>query len=172
MVSPSPAPRRKLKGLGRSGAPPYGIAGSNPVAYTVADNPAARKPSRPISPEASRTMAAAIDPASNGSTRKAASPATSGNGVVLERRRGGRPLEQLRRGRKVTVRRDLVGQFGLGGLQPAKACARSSMRSSGCSSPTDKRNRFCGVRVWGPSTEARCSIRLWAPPRLVARMKR
>ncbi len=26
------------------------------------------------------------------------------------------------------------------------------------------------MRVWGPSTEARCSIRLWAPPRLVARM--
>ena len=33
------------------------------------------------------------------------------------------------------------------------------------------RSRFCGVWLCGPSIEARCSMRLSTPPRLVARVK-
>ena len=40
------------------------------------------------------------------------------------------------------------------------ACPRSSIRSAGCSSPTDTRSRFCAVRLPGPSLELRCSMRL------------
>ena len=51
------------------------------------------------------------------------------------------------------------------------AWSRSSIRSSGFSSPTDKRSRFSGTLVPGPSTDARCSIKLSTPPRLVALVK-
>jgi serine/threonine-protein kinase len=50
------------------------------------------------------------------------------------------------------------------------ACSRSAIRSSACSRPMERRSRFCGVRVAGPSTLARCSMRLCPPPKLVARM--
>ena len=50
----------------------------------------------------------------------------------------------------------------------SSACVRSLIRSSACSRPTDRRNRFCGVAVSGPSIDALCSIRLSVPPRLVA----
>ena len=40
------------------------------------------------------------------------------------------------------------------------AWARSSIRSSTFSSPTDTRSRLSGVSLFGPSMEARCSIRL------------
>ena len=53
----------------------------------------------------------------------------------------------------------------------ASACARSAIRSSACSSPIETRSRFCGVVEPGPSLEARCSIRLSVPPRLVALTK-
>ena len=39
------------------------------------------------------------------------------------------------------------------------------------SRPTDTRSRPCGVLLSGPSIDARCSIRLSTPPRLVARVK-
>ena len=51
------------------------------------------------------------------------------------------------------------------------ACCKSPIRSSVFSSPMEMRNKFCGVCVFGPSIDARCSIRLCVPPRLVARVK-
>src|ERR1022692_3293239 len=51
------------------------------------------------------------------------------------------------------------------------ACSKSPIRSSVFSSPTEMRNKLSGVRVFGPSTDARCSIKLCVPPRLVARVK-
>src|SRR6266496_3873205 len=60
----------------------------------------------------------------------------------------------------------------LGGAHEARAWARSATRSSGCSSPIERRRRPSGARVLSPSTEARCSTRLSGPPRLVARAKR
>ena|SRR5215813_11205768 len=48
------------------------------------------------------------------------------------------------------------------------ACTKSSIKSSGCSKPTDNRNKFFGDVEAGPSADARCSIRLSTPPRLVA----
>ena len=55
--------------------------------------------------------------------------------------------------------------------QPPSAWSRSAIRSSTCSRPIDIRSRPCGVRLCGPSIDARCSIRLSTPPRLVARVK-
>src|SRR5262249_23467658 len=52
----------------------------------------------------------------------------------------------------------------------ARAWWRSSIRSSGCARPIDSRKRFSGVRVPGPSIDARCSTRLSVPPKLVARV--
>ena len=43
------------------------------------------------------------------------------------------------------------------------------MRSSTSSAPTESRSRFGGAGEVGPSTEARCSIRLSTPPSEVAR---
>src|ERR1039458_95095 len=51
------------------------------------------------------------------------------------------------------------------------ACSKSPTKSSAFSNPTEIRSKFCGVPVFGPSTDARCSIKLCVPPRLVARVK-
>src|SRR5205807_947573 len=56
--------------------------------------------------------------------------------------------------------------------RPWAACnawSRSAPRSSGSSSPTESRSRSGGHGESGPSTEARCSIRLSTPPSEVAR---
>src|SRR5258708_28747025 len=53
----------------------------------------------------------------------------------------------------------------------SSACARSSIRSCGCSRPIDSLNRFWGMRDLTPSLDARCSMRLSTPPRDVARVK-
>jgi len=54
------------------------------------------------------------------------------------------------------------------GIYPARACSRSAIKSSTCSRPTETRSRLSGVGESAPSTEARCSIKLSVPPRLVA----
>ena len=54
----------------------------------------------------------------------------------------------------------------------AIALQRSSTRSSGFSSPIERRSRLFGVVDFGPSRDARCSTRLSTPPRLVALTKR
>src|SRR3989442_3252163 len=48
------------------------------------------------------------------------------------------------------------------------AWRRSSIRSSGCSIPTDRRSRLGCAVEYSPSLDARCSMRLSVPPRLVA----
>src|ERR1700742_238683 len=53
----------------------------------------------------------------------------------------------------------------------SSAWARSAMRSSVSSMPTESRSRSGGHGVSGPSTEARCSIRLSTPPSEVARFQ-
>ena len=55
----------------------------------------------------------------------------------------------------------------------AKLCLREGWsawqrRDRRGSSPTDTRNRFCGAREILPSLEARCSIKLSTPSRVVA----
>ena len=47
---------------------------------------------------------------------------------------------------------------------PDSACSRSAMSSSELSMPTETRSRFSGTTLCGPSTVARCSIRLSTPP--------
>src|SRR5687768_10820556 len=47
----------------------------------------------------------------------------------------------------------------------SSALPRSSIRSSGCSSPTETRSKLSGARVFGPSTDARCSIKVSGPDR-------
>jgi hypothetical protein len=56
----------------------------------------------------------------------------------------------------------------VGAMVQTSACDRSAIRSSGCSRPIDTRSRLTGVADVGPSTLARCSIRLSTPPKLVA----
>ena len=50
----------------------------------------------------------------------------------------------------------------------SRAAAKSAIKSSGCSNPTDTRNRSTGVCDSSPSATARCSIKLSTPPKLVA----
>src|SRR5947207_838782 len=50
------------------------------------------------------------------------------------------------------------------------ACSISSIRSSKCSMPIDRRTRSAGHSVPGPSTLARCSARLSTDPSEVARL--
>ena len=68
------------------------------------------------------------------------------------------------RGRRSTTERPF-------GISRSSAWSKSSFKSSMCSSPTETRRRFSGARVPGPSTDARCSMRLSVPPRLVACVK-
>ena len=51
------------------------------------------------------------------------------------------------------------------------AWSRSSTKSSAFSRPMDNRSKPSGEVVPGPSMDARCSIKLSTPPKLVARMK-
>src|SRR5690606_12048557 len=52
------------------------------------------------------------------------------------------------------------------------ACSRSAARSSICSRPIERRRRLRGTGLSGPSTVARCSIKLSTPPNEVAGRKR
>src|SRR5438067_9723449 len=64
--------------------------------------------------------------------------------------------------------------LGLAAASPSNqesACSKSSIKSSGCSRPIEQRNKLSGEVVPGPSIDARCSIKLSTPPKLVARVK-
>ncbi len=83
-------------------------------------------------------------------------------------RRGGSRLLRSRSRRRRQPEEHEGQQDSHGCRSYASACVRSSIRSSGCSSPTETRRRFCGVGEPGPSLDARCSMRVSVPPRLVA----
>ena len=61
----------------------------------------------------------------------------------------------------------------VGSIRPcSSAWARSAIRSSTCSRPTEIRSRFCGDTGFGPSTDARCSTSDSQPPSDVALVNR
>ena len=135
---------------------------------------APKRSARPVAAKASvpamnLSCAAAISQpnAALSIARRAISPSAAPLGAEPER--SAEPLRQHHRGATAARRRRAAAVSSVEWVKRLRQVVDQVV--AGCSRPTETRKRPCGVRLSGPSIEARCSIRLSTPPRLVARVK-